>query len=87
MFDRCPFDSEMERCSVDPLRALGRCSSLQPGAPLGFMEQLFNIKCFPDRENCSEWFLPSAPRLFMLIGLRDFSRLHLEGIMGCDYNI
>ena len=87
MFDRRPFDSEMERCCADPLRALGRRSSLQPGAPLGFMEQLFNMKCFPDRENRSEWFLPSAPCLFMLIGLRDFSRLHLEGIMGRGYNI
>lgn len=61
MFDRCPFDFEMERHSVDPLRALGRRSSLQPGALTGFTEQLFNIKCFSSRENCPEWFLPSAP--------------------------
>lgn len=36
MSDKCPFDSETERGSADPLRALGGRASPHPGAPWGF---------------------------------------------------
>lgn len=91
MFDRCPFDSEMELCSLGPLSALGLHSSLHLGAPLGFNRTVVQYKVPPGRDNSSRYLSTQCPSrhflpLFMLIVLWDFSRLHL-GVMGYDYNL
>lgn len=91
MFDRCSFACEMERCSVDPLRALGRYASPHPGALWGLNRAIVHRKVLPHLRKllCVAFAQCSSLHsllLRMLIGLWDFSRLHLEGIMGYDYN-